>query len=128
MIDHVSLGTHDLARAADFYSELLALLGWSMQHRNDDEIVFGPHSEWALFLYPAAVGETTVGARMHLAFRAADRDTALQFERSALALGAESVREVAERPQFGAGYFGGVLRDLDGHAIEVVTREPAPQA
>jgi catechol 2,3-dioxygenase-like lactoylglutathione lyase family enzyme len=125
MIDHVSLGTHNLVRAADFYSELLAVLGWRIQNRNDDEIVFGPGTDWTLVLYPAAAGETTVGARMHLAFRAADRDTALHFERSALALGAESVREVAERPQFGADYFGGVLRDLDGHAIEVLTREPA---
>lgn len=44
------------------------------------------------------------------------------FERTALELGAERVRDVAERPQFGADYFGGVLHDLDGHAIEVLTR------
>jgi hypothetical protein len=31
-------------------------------------------------------------------------------------------REPAERPQFGADYFGGVLRDPDGHLIEVLTR------
>ena len=44
------------------------------------------------------------------------------FEREALDCGAECIREVAERLQFGADYFGGVFRDLDGHAIEVLTR------
>jgi catechol 2,3-dioxygenase-like lactoylglutathione lyase family enzyme len=122
MLDHVSLGTHDLDRATDFYSRLLACLDWSVQRRSADEVAFGTTTDWTFFLYPADPESTPVGARMHVAFRAPDRRTALAFERTALALGATSVRDVAERPQFGADYFGGVLRDPDGHAIEVLTR------
>jgi catechol 2,3-dioxygenase-like lactoylglutathione lyase family enzyme len=122
MLDHVSLGTHDLDRATRFYAELLAVLDYRLQHRDGNEAAFGPQADWTLILYPAELGQPTVGARMHLALRAADRRTALAFERTALALGAERVREVAERPQFGADYFGGVFRDLDGHSIEVLTR------
>lgn len=122
MLDHVSLGTHDLDRATGFYTALLATLGYRVQRREAAESVFGPDDDWSLVLYPAAAGESTVGARMHVALRAPDRRTALDFERAALALGAECVREVAERPQFGPDYFGGVFRDLDGHAIEVLTR------
>lgn len=124
MLDHVSLGSHQLDRAADFYTQLLAVLDYRVQHRDAAEVAFGPGSDWRFILYPAAPGDHAVGARMHLALRADSRATALAFERTALALGAERVREVAERPQFGADYFGGVLRDLDGHAIEVLTRAP----
>lgn len=122
MLDHVSLGTHDLGRAAAFYSSLLATLGYRLHRLDVDEAAFGPGDEWVFFLYPAAEDATPVGARMHVAFRAASRADALAFERVALELGAERVREVAERPQFGADYFGGVLRDIDGHTIEVLTR------
>jgi catechol 2,3-dioxygenase-like lactoylglutathione lyase family enzyme len=122
MLDHISLGTHDLLRATRFYAELLACLGWSVQRSSADEVAFGTATDWQFFLYPAEAASSPVGARMHVAFRAPDRRTALAFEHTALALGAESVRDVTERPEFGADYFGGVLRDLDGHAIEVLTR------
>lgn len=122
MLDHVSLGTHDLARATAFYARVLAALGYRMQQQSAQGSVFGPGQDWSFILYPAESGQPTVGARMHIALRAGDRDAARAFEREALACGAECVREVAERPQFGADYFGGVFKDLDGHAIEVLTR------
>lgn len=122
MLDHVSLGSHRLDRAGDFYTRLLAVLDYRVQHRDANEIVFGPGKDWRFILYPADADDHTVGARMHIALRAPSRAVALAFERTALELGAERVRDVAERPQFGADYFGGVLRDLDGHAIEVLTR------
>lgn len=122
MIDHVSFGTHDLSRASDFYTALLAVLDYRVQRRDTDESIFGPGEEWSFVLYPVEPGESPLGARMHLALRAPDRRTALAFQHTALSLGARCVREVAERPQFGADYFGGVFHDLDGHAIEVLTR------
>jgi catechol 2,3-dioxygenase-like lactoylglutathione lyase family enzyme len=122
MLDHVSLGTHDLARATAFYSRLLAELDYRVHRAVAEESIFGPGEDWSFILYPAESQQSTVGARMHVALRAGTRDAALAFQRVALGLGAECVREVSERPQFGADYFGGVFRDLDGHSIEVLTR------
>ena len=122
MLDHISLGTHDLARATAFYARVLATLGYQIQQQGAEESVFGPAQEWLFILYPADPGQPTAGARMHVALRAESRDAARAFEREALDCGAECIREVAERLQFGADYFGGVFRDLDGHAIEVLTR------
>jgi catechol 2,3-dioxygenase-like lactoylglutathione lyase family enzyme len=124
MLDHVSIGTPDLPRATTFYRTLLDVLGYRLHRDDGAETVFGPPDVWAFFLYPVDAGTQIVGARMHIALRAEDRATALAFERTALALGARQLREVAERPQFGADYFGGVFIDLDGHAIEVLTRAP----
>jgi catechol 2,3-dioxygenase-like lactoylglutathione lyase family enzyme len=125
MLDHVSIGTHHLDRATDFYTRLLAVLDYRVQRQGPDEVAFGPGEDWSFFLYPAAPDDALVGARMHVALRADTRARALAFEQAALALGATRVREVAERPQFGADYFGGVLHDLDGHAIEILTRAAA---
>lgn len=67
---------------------------------------------------------TVAGARMHVAFRADSRRAVQTFYDTALALGASPLpdRAPAERPQFGPDYFGAVLQDPDGHALEVLTR------
>ncbi len=122
MLDHVSLGTHDLERATGFYSRVLVAIGYTMQRSDAEESAFGPADEYRFILNPAAINQQTVGARMHVALLAANRTAALAFQRTAFDEGAECIREVAERPQFGADYFDGVFRDLDGHSIEILTR------
>ena len=122
MLDHVSIGVHDLKAAADFYAAVLGVLGYREHVRTDKEAAFGPADAWTFFVYPAESGQSVVGARMHLAFHAKNRATALAFHAVALQRGAEPVRDVAERPEFGADYFGGMFRDPSGHTIEILTR------
>jgi catechol 2,3-dioxygenase-like lactoylglutathione lyase family enzyme len=122
VIDHVSLGAHDLNRATDFYAAVLGVLGYQVHRRTEQEVALGPADAWMFFLYPAAADQALVGARAHIALYAKDRNTALAVHAAALARGAESAREVALWPQFGPDYFGGMFRDLDGHSIEVLTR------
>jgi catechol 2,3-dioxygenase-like lactoylglutathione lyase family enzyme len=126
VLDHLSLGVHDLDRAAAFYTRVLAPLGYHLHSHQPAEVALGPGDQWTFFLYPADPAETVAGARTHVAFRAADRHAVRQFYAAALGAGASAVadREPAERPQFGADYFGAVLKDPDGHAIEVLTRAP----
>ena len=124
MLDHVSLGTHDLDRAARFYAQTLAPLGYRIQVQNEREVGFGIGDDWTFFLYPTAAGTPVLGARMHLAFRAGSRADVLKAHAIALSQGGGAVadRDPDERPQFGADYFGGVFTDPDGHAIELMTR------
>ncbi len=122
MLDHVSLGTHDLDRAVDFYTAVLAPFGYVLQRCDDNEAAFGTATDWVFFLYPLTPTDHAPGARIHVAFRAASRADVHSANAAALALGAETIREPAARPEFGADYFGAVLRDADGHVIEVMTR------
>lgn len=124
MLDHVSLGTHDFARAIEFYGAVLQPLGLALQRRHDDEAAFGTAEDWMFFVYPLAPGDRAAGARMHLAFRAGGHAAVRDAARAALDAGAEAVREPAARPQFGEDYFGAVFKDPDGHVIEVMTRTP----
>jgi catechol 2,3-dioxygenase-like lactoylglutathione lyase family enzyme len=125
MLDHLSLGVRDLDRAVTFYDQVLATIGYRLHRRDVAEVAFGP-ADASFFLYPVEPGEAVVGARMHVAFRAGDRGAVRRFYEVALEAGGGTVpdRAPAERPQFGADYFGAVLRDPDGHTIEVLTRSP----
>lgn len=122
MLEHVSLGSDDLNRAGEFYADVLGVIGYRLHRRTEQELAFGPDEAWTFFLYPASSDQSLVGARMHVAFSAPDRERALALHRSAIARGGESVREVAHRPEFGPDYFGGMFRDLDGHMIEILPR------
>lgn len=122
MLDHVSIGSHDLNRAGEFYTHVLGVLGYRLHKRTEQELAFWPGEAWTFFLYPALEDQSVVGARMHVALYAADRARALAFHAAAIERGAVSVREVAHRPEFGPDYFGGMFRDLDGHVIEILTR------
>lgn len=122
MLDHVSLGTRDFARAVDFYTALLATIDYRRHKLDEKEAAFGHGDEWTFFLYPAADDQTVVGARTHLAFRVADRATATRFHAAALELGAQMIKPTLHRPEFGPDYFGGMFSDLDGHSIEILTR------
>ena len=122
MLDHVSLGTHDFARAVAFYDAVLHPLGLALQRSDDDEAAFGTAAEWIFFVYPVGDDDHAPGARMHVAFRARDRDAVRGAHAQALAQGAQELRPADARPQFGADYFGSVFRDPDGHVIEVMTR------
>ncbi len=107
MLDHISLGSHDLNKAGDFYTHVLGVLGYRLHKRTDQELAFGPDEAWTFFLYPAVQEQAVVGARMHIAICAPDRSSALAFHAEAIARGAEAVKEVAHRPEFGPDYFGG---------------------
>jgi catechol 2,3-dioxygenase-like lactoylglutathione lyase family enzyme len=122
MLDHVSLGVHDLHRAADFYAAVLGVLEYREHRRTGKEAAFGQGDAWTFFVYAAEPDQNVVGARMHVAFHAANRAAALACHAAALQRGGESIREVAERPEFGADYFGGMFRDPCGHTIEILTR------
>jgi catechol 2,3-dioxygenase-like lactoylglutathione lyase family enzyme len=124
MLDHVSLGVHDLDHSTAFYQRALGAIGYQLHRRDDAEAAFGPGDVWSFFLYPTAATDHVAGARMHLAFRAGDRAAVRRFYAGALEAGGTAVpdREPAARPQFGDDYFGAVLKDPDGHVIEVMTR------
>jgi catechol 2,3-dioxygenase-like lactoylglutathione lyase family enzyme len=120
MIDHVSLGTTRFDEAIAFYEKCFAVVGYSLRHREENEAAFGAGDQWDFWLYPVAGGESVVGARSHVAVAASSREEAERFVEVAVAAGAAVVRPAGERPDISPAYFGAVIRDLDGHTIEVV--------
>lgn len=120
MLDHVSLGSRRFEEAVQFYADCFSALGYSLEHRTPQEAAFGPRGRRIFWLYPVASGESVAGARCHIAISAKAREKIIKFHKIALQRGATTVHIPGGRPDIGPDYFGTVIRDLDGHTIEVV--------
>lgn len=120
MIDHASIGTRDLARAIDFYSACLATLGYTLQHQDATQAIYGADGQWRFALYPADADAPLVGSRAHIAFSAPSQEATRAFYEAALARGANKLREPGLRPDINDAYYGTMIKDPDAHSIEVV--------
>lgn len=120
MINHLSLGSRKFEEAIQFYSDCFRPLGYRLEHHTTEEAAFGPQGQRIFFLYPVVSTDPLVGARCHIAVSADTRDQIVKFHELALLRGGTTVRSPGERPDIGPDYFGTIIRDLDGHMIEVV--------
>ena len=120
MIDHLSLGVTDLARAISFYDAAFAPLGYARRVSTAREAAYGPEGAPTFWLYPAEPGQSVVGAGTHIAIAGPDRMSVEAAHAAAIAAGGTSVRAPGLRPEISDNYFGAVVLDLDGHKLEFV--------
>jgi catechol 2,3-dioxygenase-like lactoylglutathione lyase family enzyme len=129
MFSHVTIGSNDLPRAALFYDALLTPLGLVRRIVVPDG---GPEALcWAgkksplprFYVYsPFDKKAASVGNGSMVAFLAASPEmVGLAFEAGVKA-GGTYEGPPAERPHYGAGYYGAYLRDPDGNKIHIVHR------
>jgi catechol 2,3-dioxygenase-like lactoylglutathione lyase family enzyme len=117
MIGYVTIGTNDLARAADFYDQLLAIVGGSRMMESEQFIAWRGATEQA-----AGIGVTKpfdgkpacIGNGVMVALAASGPDQVKTLYDKALALGGSDEGPPGLRfGQFYAAYF----RDLDGNKL-----------
>ncbi len=120
MIDHVSVGSSDLGRSAAFYTDCFKTLGYTLQHQDHTQAVFGKNGAWSFIVYPAAAEAMLNGDRTHVAFVAESEAAVQHCYQIALELGAASLRPPGDRPDINEKYYGAMFRDLDQHTLEVV--------
>ena len=124
MIDHLSLGTTDLARASSFYDALLQPLGvvrvWSVS----DGVGYGLPGGGDKLAIKLRPGARPPGAGAHVAFTSRSRAGVDEAYRAGLAAGGEADGGPGPRPHYGPGYYAACLIDPDGHRIEIVFHEP----
>lgn len=126
MLDHVSLGVHDLERSRRFYDAALRPLGLV---RTVD--FAGRGSDYGAMAGQLGV-ELTITAEtdaapmpgMHVALRAPDREAVRAFHRAALAAGGTDDGAPGPRTLYHPDYYGAFVRDPDGHRIEAVCHAP----
>ena len=124
MIDHISLGVSDLARATAFYDAVLEPLGYVRLWSGDAGVEYGPAGgDGALALFAVGDRATAERAGFHLALAAPGRDAVDAFHAAALRLGATDEGAPGLRPRYGAGYYAAFVRDPDGHRLEAVVHE-----
>src|SRR2546423_549720 len=120
MIDHFTLTVRDYAASRDFYSKVLAPLGYAVKKEFPHVCGFGAGKPdfWI------KQGEPATQA-MHIAFKAADRKLVDAFHSAALAAGAKDDGAPGVRVIYHPNYYGAFVIDpLNGHPIEACCHLP----
>ena len=127
MLDHVSLGANDIARAKTFYVPVLATVGLQVVEEAAGRFVdFGPGGPESLEFSletPTDGAEATAGNGVHVAFRAPTRAAVDAFYTAALAHGGRCAGPPGLRPNYGPGYYGAFALDPEGNKIEAVCHD-----
>ena len=121
MLDHISFGVADLARAAAFYDAVLAPLGYARLFANERGVGYGkPGAKDEAFAIVAAMDAKPPGVGCHVAFTAPSREAVGAFHAAAVSMGAADEGAPGLRPHYGDGYSAAFVRDLAGYRIEAV--------
>jgi catechol 2,3-dioxygenase-like lactoylglutathione lyase family enzyme len=117
MIDHTGIGVSDFERSKQFYTTALAPLGYELLREFDNSVagfgVAGKPDFW--------IGQGEVNTpRIHIAFRADNRDQVVAFYKAALKAGGLDNGVPGLRSHYHPNYYGAFVLDPDGHNIEAV--------
>lgn len=120
MIGYITLGTNDIAKAAEFYDALLALLGGKRFMESDSFIAWsaGPEQAGVCVTKPFNGEPATVGNGVMIALMAESNDKVDEIYKKAIELGAQDEGPAGPRGDL-EGFYAGYFRDLDGNKLNV---------
>ncbi len=128
MLDHISLGVANLARARKFYDAALKPLGFRMVWAVPGSgYGYGASKDAPKFwigLPLAKRRKARACAGSHVAFQAESRKAVAAFYKAALKAGGKDNGKPGLRPEYHPNYYGAFVFDPDGHAIEAVCHRP----
>lgn len=125
MLDHISIGVSDFARAGLFYDAVLATLGYVRLFGNERGVGYGlaGAKDEAFAILASGAEARSPGAGSHVAFLAPSRRAVAEFHFAALRMGAVDEGAPGERPHYGARYYAAFVSDADGYRLEAVCHE-----
>jgi catechol 2,3-dioxygenase-like lactoylglutathione lyase family enzyme len=121
MIDHVSIGISDLERAAQFYEQTLAPLGWSRLVTRPATVGFGKSYPEFWINRRADMAPVQRDSGAHICLRAKSTGEVDAFHAAALHAGGRSDGAPGLRPHDRVRYYAAYIVDPDGNRIEAVT-------
>jgi catechol 2,3-dioxygenase-like lactoylglutathione lyase family enzyme len=123
MIDHTGLDVSDPKKSREFYEKALSPLGYSVLMEIPTEYTggtvvlgFGVAPKPDFWLHQG----TPQTPRVHIAFRADNRQQVDAFYIAALGAGGKDNGPPGPRPHYHKDYYGAFVLDPDGHNIEAV--------
>jgi catechol 2,3-dioxygenase-like lactoylglutathione lyase family enzyme len=118
MLDHVSIGVRDRARAGRFYDAVLKPLGYScLSDATGARGCGGDHvALWLLEVERPVMSDS--GSGLHICFSSPTRAAVDGFHATALAGGGKDNGLPGPRSDYGPNYYAGLAIDLDGCRIE----------
>ena len=123
MLHHVSVGVRDVERAMKFYDPVLKALGYKrVVNYLPGAVAYGESRDRPEFWVglPHDQKLPNGGNGTHIAFAAKGKAAVNKFHDAALKAGASNNGEPGPRPDYGPGYYGAFVYDLDGNKVEAV--------
>jgi catechol 2,3-dioxygenase-like lactoylglutathione lyase family enzyme len=118
LLSHISVGTNDFERATAFYDAVMPTLGARRIEAFPGAVAYGKAFPEFWVQTPLDGAPASIGNGTHFGFIAESRQAVDAFHAAALAAGGIDEGAPGPRPQYGAAYYGGYVRDPDGHKIE----------
>jgi catechol 2,3-dioxygenase-like lactoylglutathione lyase family enzyme len=118
MINHISLGVRDIAKAKKFYDAALKPLGYACLSAGDTSLGYGKGS---VVLWLGATDrpvKADAKSGLHVCFDAPTRSGVDAFHKAALAAGGKDNGKPGLRADYGANYYAAFIVDPDGYRIE----------
>jgi catechol 2,3-dioxygenase-like lactoylglutathione lyase family enzyme len=129
MLHHVSVGVHDVERAAKFYDPVLKALGYKrVMEFLPYAIAYGDAGPEFWIQLPHDQQPASNGNGTHVGFAAKTKGQVNKFHEAALKGGGSNGGEPGPRPDYGPHYYGAFIYDLDGNKIEAVLVKAAKPA
>ena len=118
MINHVSIGVRDVAKAKTFYDAALKPLGYSCLSAVEGSLGYGGDS--AAFWVSASPSPVRPDPQsgLHFCFTAPTRKSVEAFHQAALAAGGRDNGKPGLRSDYGDNYYAAFAIDPDGYRIE----------
>lgn len=119
MIGYITLGTNNLDRAAQFYDELLEVIGAARIMQEDTFIAWsvGPGQPALSVTQPYDGQPASVGNGVMVALLADSKEKVHALYEKAIELGGLDEGEPGPR---GEGFYAGYFRDLDGNKLNAI--------
>lgn len=118
MLNHVSIGVHDITRSKKFYDAALHPLGYTCQSVSADSLGYGDQN--IAFWIGAADKPVPPDWKsgLHFCFDAPSRQAVDAFHAAALQAGGHDHGKPGLRPEYGTSYYAAFVVDPDGYRIE----------
>jgi catechol 2,3-dioxygenase-like lactoylglutathione lyase family enzyme len=118
MIDHVSIGVRDIARAATFYDAALKPLGYTCLSQSADSLGYGKGAVAFWIGVSARPVPPDPASGLHFCFVAPSRQSVDAFHAAALASGGQDNGGPGLRADYGDTYYAAFAIDPDGYRLE----------
>lgn len=116
MIAHTSLVVSDYQKAKEFYTTVLATLGYTQNMEYGEAAGFNDGENTDFWIATHERGTTP----SHVAFAAKSKEEVQRFYEVALEAGARDNGAPGYRKEYWPGYYAAFVYDADDHNIEVV--------
>ena len=118
MIDHLSIGVRDVARAKRFYDAALAPLGYKCLSAGEGSLGYGDAAATLWINAAERPVPPDEKSGLHVCFAAPTRQSVDAFHAAALAAGGKDNGKPGLRPDYGAAYYAAFVVDPDGYRLE----------